>query len=78
MFPGTEAVSGVPGNLQVGNLLGWMQGQSPKYPNAGHVVMYIGGGQFIEVHGGSGTNGAVSIRNINHYGSSYRHIMRTP
>lgn len=83
MFPSSETVSGSVINnsvngipLQVGDLLGWIQGESSQYTSAGHVVMYIGGGQYIEVHGGSGTNGAVGINSINHYNGSYFHIIR--
>lgn len=69
-------VNGQP--LRVGDLLGWKAGQTSKYPGSGHVVMYIGGGQFIEVSGSGGINGAVKRRSINTYASSYRHIIRVP
>ncbi len=82
MFPGQEGVNSLSGNsvngvdLKVGDLLGWMKGESSKYPTAGHIVMYIGNGQYIEVHGGSGSNNAVGINSVGHYGSSYNYIIR--
>lgn len=84
MFPNTENIASIQGNnvngqpMQVGNLLGWMPGESTKYPKFGHVVMYIGGGQFIEVHGGGKTNKAVSVRSIGAYLNEYKHIIRLP
>lgn len=84
MFQGAEKITSIQGNnvngqpMQLGNILGWMPGESTKYPSFGHAVMYIGGGQFIEVHGGSSTNKAVSIRSINAYLNEYKHILRLP
>ncbi len=62
--------------LKTGDLLGWKAGES-EY-NGGHVVMYIGNGQFIEVAGREGKNPAVNIRNLNAYSESYKYLVKAP
>jgi hypothetical protein len=77
MFPGADKItkiertkvyttkypSGV--ELQAGDLLGWMIGESKNYPGSGHIIMYYGGGNAIEVHGPPEVfNKAVSLRNL--------------
>jgi hypothetical protein len=60
--------------LIVGDLLGWKG-------STGHVVMYLGRGQIIDVHGPSGsTNNATVWPNINYYQSKYgfQYVYRLP
>ena len=82
MLGGQETITSINGiqfngkELKVGDVLGWTKGESRKFPNAGHVVIYIGGGSFIEVSGGSGPKGAVHIRPLSHYIKEFRHIIR--
>ena len=65
--------------LAVGDLLGWKKGESKKYPTAGHVVMYIGNGEFIEVHGPSEQlNQAIGISSLDKYLGEFKHIKRVP
>lgn len=59
-------------DLSVGSLLGWRQGESSKYKTAGHVVMYIGNGQFIEVNSRDGA----TIRPISSYNGNYYHLIK--
>lgn len=58
--------------LQVGDLLGWKAGQSSRY-DAGHVVMYIGNNQFIEVN-----SSGIQVRNISSYSDSYKYHIQAP
>lgn len=82
MLAGQENITNITGTkvngveLQIGDVLGWTKGESKKFPRAGHVVIYIGGGSFIEVSGGSGPGGAVHIRPLSHYIKEFRHIIR--
>lgn len=55
--------------LQPGDLIGWMMGESG--PGQGHVVMYIGGGQFIEMNGSG-----IQIRSLEEYAGRYKHIIK--
>ena len=51
IFTGSQVQNIPPGDitkLGLGDLLGWMPGEDPKGPN-GHVVIYIGGGQIIDL-----------------------------
>lgn len=83
MLSGQEDITNISGTqvngeeLQIGDVLGWTKGESRKFPKAGHVVIYIGGGSFIEVSGGSSSKGAVHIRPLNHYLKEFRHIIRS-
>lgn len=82
MLPGEENINNISGDLvngeklEVGDVLGWMKGESKKFPRAGHVVIYIGNGSFVEVSGKSGRNGAVHIRPLSDYATELRHIIR--
>lgn len=63
--------------LKVGDLLGWKAGESKKYPNFGHVVMYIGGGNVIESHGPAEViNQAIRILPLTGYQTEFKHIKR--
>ncbi len=55
--------------LQVGDLIGWMMGESG--PGQGHVVMYIGDGKFIEM-----TGSGILIRSLDEYAGRYKHIIK--
>ncbi len=59
-------------NLAVGDLLGWRKGESTKYESAGHVVMYLGNGKFIEVNSQSG----VTERSLGSYTGNYYHLIK--
>ena len=82
MLTGQEDITNISGTkvngeeLQPGDVLGWMKGESRKFPRAGHVVLYLGGGSFIEVSGGGGAKNAVHIRPLSHYLNEFRHIIR--
>lgn len=58
--------------LTVGDLLGWKKGESEKYKSAGHVVMYLGNGKFIEVNSQSG----VTERSLSSYSGNYYHLIK--
>lgn len=71
---GQISVSGTKVNgeeLKVGDLLGWIQGESG--PGQGHVVMYIGGGKFIEM-----TGSGILIRSLESYAGRLKHIIKVP
>ncbi|MDQ3075753.1 MAG: C40 family peptidase [bacterium] len=55
--------------LKVGDLLGWTMGESG--PGQGHVVMYIGGGKFIEM-----TGSGILIRSLESYAGRYKHVIK--
>jgi len=80
MFPGTTTIVKIEGNkvngeeLQIGNLLGWVNGESRKY-NGGHVIMYIGNGQSIEVRK---STSPVTLRPWNYYGENLKHLIKKP
>lgn len=89
IFPGTERVdllnsTSVNGkSLQPGDLLGWMSKKAGGVNNErnGHVIMYIGNGQAIEVTaGGGGKNPgkAVQVKPVTSYGKRITHIKRLP
>jgi hypothetical protein len=72
--PNTRAILGFTDGL-AGDLIGWVAGEGgEKY---GHVIMYIGNGETIESHGGSGkkTGNALLIRKIEPgYGKRLKYI----
>ncbi len=82
MLPGKETItkmtptSANDKTLLIGDVLGWIKGESAKHPNAGHVVIYIGGGTYIEVTSGLGRNGAVRVKPVSHYITDFRHVVR--
>ncbi len=61
--------------LKAGDLIGW----KPENGESGHVIMYYGSGNSIEVTSpANDTNNAVKIRNVNHWGSRLKYIKRVP
>lgn len=83
MFPGTETITSINGNtingnyqLQPGDVLGWMNGETSKY-KGGHVVVYYNTGNQIETHGPSDIlNKAIDERSIEYYGDALKHIIK--
>ncbi|GEM_PF-1646783 len=58
-------------NINPGDLLGWPKKSSGG--NTGHVVLYIGNGQIVESHGGSGRKGdSVDISSWEDYYNKYK------
>ncbi len=82
MFNGEENITNISGDLvngeklQAGDILGWKKGESKRFPKAGHAIIYIGNGSFMEVSGKSGRNGAVRLRPLIDYATELRHVIR--
>lgn len=84
MFPGTENVSSLTGTsangteMNTGDLLGWSAGECPN-SSFGHVVMYLGDGKIIDVHGPEGAKNNAYVRDLESYTfkSCVKHIIRS-
>lgn len=82
IFANAEKITSISGTtinnieLKIGDVIGWKAGENGE--KFGHIMIYIGGGQFADSHSSASTGSALGTFSISQYQNRIKYIKRAP